>query len=286
VGFVRSQLVVVSMSLSGAAIIILMASVYFSRPDDQLHVWFLDVGHSNAVLIETPGGSQILVDGGRFPSRLLTSIGDRLPFTDREIELMIITQPNEFNYAAATSVLDRYDIGVALTNGQPNLSDSFVELESKLAVHDIVVARAGYTVEFDDGAKFEILNPQTLPTLGDSINDNALVLRLSYGDVSFLLTSDLSAEAQIELSEAENYPLATVLQLPQHGTARSLERDFIEAVQPQAVVVQADRANRRGDPDPAILAMLDKDTPVFRTDEDGVVHLWTNGESLWGETEN
>jgi competence protein ComEC len=109
---------------------------------------------------------------------------------------------------------------------------------------------------------------------------------LSYGDVSFLLTSDLSAEAQIELSEAENYPLATVLQLPQHGTARSLERDFITAVQPQAVVVQADRANRRGDPDEAILAMLDKDTPVFRTDEDGVLHLWTNGESLWGETEN
>ena len=62
---------------------------------------------------------------------------------------------------------------------------------------------------------------------------------------------------------------------------RSIE-DFLSAVQPQIAVLQSDPANRRGDPDPDTLAMLG-DIPIFRTDQGGAIHLWTNGEQLWVE---
>ena len=106
-------------------------------------------------------------------------------------------------------------------------------------------------------------------------------MRLSYGDVSFLLTSDLSRVAQRELLARGVWPLADVMQLPQHATARSLSESFLEAVQPQVVVLQSDPANRRGDPDTSTLAMLDASLPLFRTDEQGVLHLWTDGQMLW-----
>lgn len=278
--FARQRAVVTAAIFSALGIVFLTGAAYLSRPDGLLHVWLLDVGHSNAVLVQTPGGAHMLVDGGRFPSRLLTAIGDRLPFTDREIEVLAVTQPDEFEFGALSAALARYDIGVALLNGQPNLSEAFAALQDALAVHEIVTVRAGYTLDFDDGARLEVLNPQAQPELGDSLDDNAVVIRVTFGDVSFLLTSDLSAEGQRTLLESGQWPLATVLQLPQHGTARSLDEDFLKATQPQVVVVQSDKANRRGDPAPDTLAMLG-DTPVFRTDESGALHLWTDGSALW-----
>lgn len=279
--FMRHRSVTNALFFSTAAILILVFAIYRSRPDGELHVWFLDVGHSNAVLIQTPGGAQMLVDGGRFPSRLLTSIGDRIPFTDREIEVVFITHPDQFDVGALTAVLNRYEIGVAITNGQPNLGDVMTEINTQLSQYDTIVATAGYTLELSDGVRVEVLHPQTTPQLTDNMTDYVLVLRVRYGDVSFLLTSDLSEDGQTTLLEGGAWPLATVLQLPQHGTSRSLEDDFLDVVQPQVVAIQADVANTRGDPNPDILTMLPEDIPIFRTDEGGVIHFWTDGNELW-----
>ncbi|MEQ8671681.1 MAG: ComEC/Rec2 family competence protein [Aggregatilineales bacterium] len=282
---VRRQTVLATILISGVALAILMGAVAFSRPDGKLDVWFLDVGHSNGVLIETPGGAQILVDGGRFPSRLLTEIGDRLPFTDRDIEVLVITQPDEFDYGALPALLGRYDAETVLMNGQPNLSTAYNILQESLVDSRMINVTEGYTVETDDGVLIEILHPRTQPDIRDSLDDSAVVLRISYGEVSFLLTGDISREAQDEMLSAGAFPLATVMQLPQHGTARSLSPEFVAAVQPQAIAIQIDPANRRGDPAEAILNILG-DMPIFRTDTSGTLHFWTDGIELWTDAEN
>jgi competence protein ComEC len=144
--------------------------------------------------------------------------------------------------------------------------------------------RAGYTVEIDDGTLIEVLHPAQAPALNDELGDNVMVLRVSYGEVSFLLTSDLSYTGQITLLENGQFPLATVMALPQHGTQRSLNETFLALGQPQAVI-QSDVANRRGDPDKDTLAMLG-DTLVYRTDEAGTLHFYTDGSALWFAGEN
>ena len=279
---VRARAVTSATVLSGLAIVLLTGAIFVSHPDGKLHIWLPDVGHSNAVLVQTPNGAHILVDGGRFPSRLLTAIGDQLPFNDQEIEVLVITQPDEFDTGALRAVLARYDIGVALINGQPNLSEAYQQLRDALATHEVLTVRAGYTLDVDDGVQLEVLNPTQQPQLGDSLNDHALVLRLSYGDASFLLAGDFSAEGQAALLERGAWPGANVLQLPQHGTIRSLDRNFLTAVAPQVVVLQTDPANRQGDPDPDAMALLG-DVPVFRTDQGGAIHMWTDGVDLWVE---
>ncbi len=280
--FVRARAVFSTVALVGVAMVGLNTATLLSRPSGDLHVYLLDVGHSNGVFVQTPGGAQVLIDGGRFPSRLLTQIGDRMPYYDRHIELVVITQPDETQYGALTAVLNRYSIGAALTNGQPNLSDAFEELQTALAPYDVVTGTAGYRVQFEDGVLLEVLSPAQTPELTDSLDDNVLLLRLTYRDTAFLFTSDLSREAQAALVEDGALPRAQVLQIPQHGTARALNTDFVTAVQPQVLLLQSDRANFRGDPDPDTLALLPEDVPLYRTDEPGgVVHLRTDGTTLW-----
>jgi len=278
--FLRQRTVVSTTAFAGIATFFLIGAVYFSRPDGKLHLWLLDMGHSNAALIQTPGGAHILVDGGRFPSRLLTALGDRLPFNDREIDVLAITQPDENEYGALSAVLNRYDVGVVVTNGQPNLSPAYISLQEQLADHEQVVATAGYTLTMDDGVALEVLHPHEQPTISDGLDDSALVLRVRYGNLSFLLTGDLSEAGQEALLNAGQWPLATVFQVPRHGSIRSLNAAFLAAVQPQVALLQLDPANLRGDPNPDILALLG-DIPLFRTDEHGTIHLWTDGETLW-----
>lgn len=276
---VRGRATLVATVFAGAAIVILTGALILSRPDGELHVWALDVGHSNGVLIQTPGGAHILVDGGSYPSRLLTALGDRLPFNDRTLEVVAITQPDPSDYGALPSVLVRYEAGLVLTNGQPNLSDSFAELEAAIAPFEVLAVQAGYRLEFADGVVLEVLGPQTPPSLSDDLDAGPLVLRISYGDVSFLLPSDLSIEAQAALLESSYAASASVLQLPRHGAARGLSDDFLNRVAPQMAFVQIDPANRRGEPDPDTLAQLG-DIPLYRTDRGGTLHFRTDGVEL------
>jgi len=143
----------------------------------------------------------------------------------------------------------------------------------------VAQVRAGYTVDVSDGATIEILHPQAEPKITDKLNDHVLALQLRYGDASFLLTSDLSAEGQQAMLDSAGAMGATVLQIPQHGTARALDDDFLAAVKPQIALLQSDIANRRGDPDPDTLAELEE-VDLFRTDELGTIHLRTDGKTI------
>lgn len=278
--WVRQQQVRNVSALAAISIVLLALAVYRSRPTGELHLWWLDVGHSNAVLMQTPGGAHMLFDGGQFPSRLLTSLGDRLPFYDRTLELVVISQPDFFDVAALPAVLGRYDAGVVLVNGQEIQTDVAIQLAEAITPYDVITASAGYTVTFSDGVQVEVLHPTELPEIDSPLGDGSLVLRIHYGDVSFLLPGDLTLAGQTSLLANGQWPLATVLQLPQHATARSLSDSFLEAVQPQLAILQSDVANRRGDPALDTLSQLGE-IPLLRTDEEGAIHIWTDGSALW-----
>ena len=278
----RRRIVVVGITGSAFAAIALMLAMLLSRSDGRLHVWLLDLGHSNAVLMQSPGGAHILVDGGRFPARLLTALGDRLPFYDREIELLAITHPDAWDISALNQVLERYEIGAALYHGQPNRGEVFEKIVEKLETKqiDVVHVRAGYRIQLEDGLIMDVLHPPAPPAITDNLHDSALVLRVSYGSASFLLTSDLGLDGQRELLSRGASPAATVLQLPQHATRSSVDANFLRHVQPQLAMVQIDAANLRGDPDPDTLAALGDDVLVLRTDELGTIHISSDGVEL------
>lgn len=267
---------------SGVLIGLLLVGMWRSVPDGKLHVWWLDMGHSNSVLLQTPQGAHILVDGGRTPTRLLTALGDRLPFYDNTLEMLILTHPDDVDHSALLRVLERYHVGVVLTNGQAQVGVIQTQLDDLL--HDVpqVNAVRGYRAQTSDGVLLEVLHPASSPDLGDSLGDGVLVLRVTYGERSFLLTSDLSREAQARMLEEGVFAQSDVMQVPQHATARALSASFLAHIQPSLAVVQIDPANRIGDPNTDTLALFGEAIPVWRTDLRGTIHLISDGETVWG----
>ncbi len=283
--FVRHRAVLLTLAALILGAGALGVSAWMAQPDGRMHVYFLDQGHSNAVLIQTPNGAQILIDGGRYPSRLLQDLAARMPFYDRTLEYVIVTQPNFYNYGALPEVLERYSIGTVWTNGHENLSAAYKALRAGLDRATLsldVAARNRWTTP--DGVRLEVLHPQAKPSIGDRWGDVALVLRVTYGDVSFLLTSDANPRAQADMLEAGLDVRADVLQLPMHGTEFSLDPAFYEAVGADALALQADPANLRGDPHPDTIALIGE-TPLYRTDAMGTLHFWTDGQTWDAEAQ-
>ncbi len=140
---------------------------------------------------------------------------------------------------------------------------------AKLSAKTVVNVTTGYSLETDEGLRIEALNPVKQPTIGDSLDADALVLRLTYGDVSFLLTSDLSAEGQQALVESGQDLQAAVLQVP-----HELDADFLKAVQPSIAVTQVEEPNEDD-----LLAL--GGVTLYRTESDGTIHLSSDGHQLW-----
>ncbi|MBE2183432.1 MAG: ComEC/Rec2 family competence protein [Anaerolineae bacterium] len=270
----RSRAVYSAAAFAAICILVLMGADLRGRPDGSLHIWFLDMEGKNAVLLQTPDGAHILLDGGDMPSRLLTAIGDRLPFHDQRLEMVFATQPDIQNFGTLPDVLNRYDFDILFTNGQPNLDDTWQSL-LMLAGERIQPLQAGSTIVLSDGVSIQALNPLEIPTLGDSLDDSALALQLTYGDFSILLPGDLSSDSLTRYAEEGLLTAATIIQVPHPVSERALNQQIMAALRLQAAIIQHSATNRRDDPSPQTLSFLGE-IPVYSTSS-GTVHLWTDG---------
>jgi competence protein ComEC len=276
--FTRRRLWIRLGTAAAVAALILMLSTLLGRPDGKLHVTYLDGG----VLIQSPKGAAILVDGGEFPSRLLDDLGDALPARSRRIEAVIVTAPDETRTAALPEVLERYQVGALLTNGQTSgVLDALLERAEEENVPVLPVS-AGYELTTDDGLRIEVLHPLTIPTRETPLYDGSLVLRVTYGEAVFLLTGGIMAESEARLLSQPHLVQATVLQVPSGGSGEASTAPFILTANPQVAVMQL---GAEDNPSTAVLDRLNN-ARLFRTDQDGQIEIVTDGTELWIYAEN
>lgn len=275
----KSRSVAVAALGAAAMLLVLMGARAIDWNDQQLHVWFLDQDGENSVLIRTPNGAQMLIDGSGHPARLLADIGSRLPYDDRTIELWAQTQPSYARVRSASRLLDEYHISQVLTNGQAVVDPALREVLDRAG--QVTPLQAGQSIEFSDSVTIDVVHAASGPDATSALADEALVLRLTYGEVSVLLTGDLSANGQQAMLDAGFGLPASVLQLPSSGAEGSLDPALLAVTQPQAVVIQSRREDPN-EPAPRTLQQL-TGTTIFQTGSGGAVHLWTNGQRLWFE---
>ncbi len=250
----------------------------------RLEVTVIDVGQGDAILIETPAGHDVLIDGGPGPA-VLRGLSAELPWRDRSLDLVILTHPQTDHFTGLVDVLARYDVRRVVSNGA--VADGPASAAWRRAVRTegrrIETARAGDVFDLGDGVRLDVLWPSEEPA-GGNPNNGALVLRLTWRDVSFLLTGDIEAEAEGALLAAGADLRATVLKVAHHGSATSSTQAFLDAAQPAIAVVSAGRDNRFGHPAPSIAARLRARADLYTTAEHGAVHFETDGTRLWIDT--
>ncbi|MGQ9682236.1 MAG: ComEC/Rec2 family competence protein [Anaerolineae bacterium] len=270
-------------------------------PDGKLHVTFLDVGQGDAILIQTPEGHRLLIDGGPDPTVLPAAIARRLPPWDRRLDLVALTHPDDDHLAGLLPILRSYRISLLLDTHLPRESPNGAAWNDILApwqqangtrntqhVPQVLYPERGTTLDLGSSVRLQVLHPgpELLQTSAARDNNNSLVLRLSYGRASFLFTGDLETEAEMYLLRQQDLPLrATVLKVAHHGAKTATSKAFLEAVAPQVAVISVGAGNRFGHPAPEVLARLEEaGAQVWRTDSNGEVEVVTDGEQVWVRT--
>lgn len=268
---------------AGVIVVVLVWVAALTGPDGRLHVVFVDVGQGDGIFIETPGGHQLVIDGGPSPSAMASAVGRRLPFWDHSLDLVVLTHPNEDHMAGLVPLVERYSVDTILTGGGESRSPSYPRWRSLLAARSqpAVAPQAGMRLNLGDGAWLDVLNPTGAPVRSD--NDDSAVLRLGLGEVTFLFTGDLEETGEALLLASGQTLQSTVLKVGHHGSRGSTSPRFLEAVKPQVAVISVGQ-NTFGHPAPEVLARL-AGTRLFRTDRDGSVEIITDGKGLWVRTE-
>lgn len=247
-----------------------------------LQVNFLDVGQGDASLIVTPNGENILIDGGP-NNQLLYQLSKFLPWWERTIDYIVISHWDDDHYLGLIQVLKKYQVKNILASYLPDKDNaSFRAWQQALKQEGIEVGLVivGENFKINDNLSWQIVAAKSDAKL--PANDKSAVVRLSYGQVDFLLTGDLPSEQEEELIKTKLNIEAEILKVGHHGSKYSSSLEFLQQVEPQVCIISAGTDNKFGHPHAEALARLAKvKCQVYQTDKLGNISVLSDGQSWW-----
>ena len=265
-----------------------------AKPDGFLHVYALDIGQGDAIFVVTPEGHQMLVDGGPESETTVAAVSSLMSPGDRSLDVVAATHLDSDHVGGLLGALERYNVGTVLHSGESQAGAALrTQWESVLRdrEHRTAVIQTGHRVELGEKATLETLYPPPggLPAgVERNANNGSMVLRLDYGDVSFLLTGDIEVDAERHLvANAGDKLRADVLKVAHHGSRTSTTQTFLDAVNARSAVISAGRDNQFGHPHMDVVERLESSIGadhVFLTARDGTVEYVSDGETLWVKT--
>jgi competence protein ComEC len=250
----------------------------------RLKISFYDVGQGDAILIEK-GDWQILVDGGP-DEAVLSWVGKSLAPWDRRLELVVLTHPHADHLTGLLSILERYRVGGVLfypIHYETEIYQKFLERLQSLAKGGINLWKAERGTKITTSQMtIEVLWPP--PGFSDEkVNNNSLVLGVSFGEFEALLLGDVEREVQRELLPSVGE--VEVVKVAHQGARDSLYPLFLERLSPELAIISVGE-NRYGHPDEEVLRFLDRlGVAVERTDQRGTIEVVSDGERFWYTSE-
>jgi beta-lactamase superfamily II metal-dependent hydrolase len=246
------------------SIFLILAASTRAGAERGLTVVFLDVGEGDAVYVETPTGEKILIDTGNpitggYVAEFLDERGVR------RVDSVFITHPHLDHMGGIFHILAHFEVGSVYDNGQPlpegQGSGIYRWYAEAARGANYRALKAGDTLSWGS-FKVVVLWPEPplspKPPLLNDWNANSLVLKLVYGETSFLLAGDATGVVEKALLGKGVELKAKVLKVGHHGAPDATGKDFLEAVRPAYAVISVNEGNIRGYPDEKILKRLEK----------------------------
>jgi competence protein ComEC len=283
-------------ALCAVAAVVLWMQVAAASPGD-LVITVLDVGQGDSILVQSPGGAAMLIDGGGDldgrPSGYDVGAHRVVPALRRlgvrALDVVVLSHPHEDHAGGLVAVLKNFRVDLVLDAGVPHPAPSYVALLKEIERSHIPyrLARRGMHLDLGDGVSVTVLHPEEPLLLGTGSDPhlNCIVLRVAYGDITVLLTGDIEAPIEWKLLDGGDDLRSTVLKVGHHGSETSTTPEFLDAVRPAVAVISVGAWNPFGHPRRRTLDALDAaGAAVFRTDRHGAISLTTDGRRLWVRT--
>ena len=299
----KKKLIIKIIGIIGVLFILTLFISLIVSEKKQLEVVFFDIGQGSSIFIETPQRFQILIDGGPDKFLILEHLSQEMPFWDRSIDMIIITHSNADHLTGLIEILERYKIDRIVWTGMEADTLTHQELKRQLIIAEkrgteIIVVQFGQKIKIDNGEIYlKILNPLTNMNTKNPNNQNndSIVARLAYGEVSFLFTADIERKRELLLiakqkeqkSLGQELLVVDVLKIPHHGSKTSSSLEFLQTVDPSTAIIQVGKDNRFNHPHQETLERIEKEEiKVFRTDFNGTIKIISDGKSYQIITEH
>ena len=263
--------------------------VYDANLNQNLRVYFIDVGQGNSALIQFPGQKRMLIDGGGFRSGTFdTGKSVVAPFLFRKkilhIDYVVLSHPHPDHLNGLRFIASEFNPSQFWYNGDSAKSDEFNDLMGIVESERIPVLTPDDLAHgmIISGVRVECLNPYNKaaispPNMIDNreVNNRSLVLKISYKGKSVMFPGDIEAETESRLVKNFGRNLKSdVLLVPHHGSKYSSTTSFIQMVDPELCVISSGKDNSFGFPNPETINKLKIASPeIFRIDQKGAVRI-------------
>jgi competence protein ComEC len=265
---------------------LIYAITHVSVPQ-KLRVSFLDIGQGDAILIQTPSGKQMLIDGG--PSdRVISHLSRELSFFDRTLDAMIATHGDADHVTGLIPVLEKYKVQNIIHSPIEAKTGIFDDLKTHIQNENAqtYVAQKGDVIHFGDGVVVHVLYPSKTISPKTETNDASVSVVIQYGTQSFLLTGDLTTKYEPQLIGATLSKNVTVYKAGHHGSKTSSGEQLLTYIRPEYAVISAGKDNKYGHPNPEAFARLEKySKEILTTIDRGTISFVTDGRTIAVETE-
>lgn len=249
-----------------------------------LKISFLDIGQGDAIYIEAPNGVQFVIDGGPANGRLLSELGAVMPYYDRTIDAIMVTNPDADHYAGFLDVLPRYEVGEVFEAGTYSDTATYATFEKEITESKIpkILAKKGMKIVLDkkDSVYMDILFPDK-DVSSWSTNDGSIVSKLVYASTSVMLQGDSPQKIEKYLISTGADVRAQILKLGHHSSKTATSPEYVKAVAPLYAVASIGKNNRYGfPPKQTIDTLAAAHVPFLETDVEGRITFVSDGKSF------
>lgn len=245
--------------------------------DSKLMISYMDVGQGDAAYIKV-NGNDILIDAGPRSNSKEQLKAKNID----DFELVIATHPHEDHIGGMVDVFKEYEVKAFYSPKITHTTKTYENLVKAVKDEGLKTKelKGGMVIDLGEGAKFEVFTPQKSEY--EELNDYSPIMKLSFGDTSYLFTGDAEKLAEEEaLAKYKTSLDSDVIKFGHHGSSSSSSNAFIEAVSPKYGIISCAKDNKYGHPHRETLDIIKKyNIKTFRTDTDGEIILTSDGKSI------
>lgn len=242
----------------------------------KLKVHFIDVGQADATLFQA-GDVNILFDAGNWNRRdvvdYLLSIGVK------KIDLLIGSHPDADHIGQMPLLLDQFDVDEVWMSGVESTSRTFESVIDKIFEHDVSYhePRAGESYQIGS-LSLDVIAPAQLTN--DS-NEDSISIYFGFGDTGIVMTGDAGVRAERAMLNARGSLSADILHAGHHGSSTSTDKSFLQAVNPEYVIISAGKDNSYGHPhDEVVDLLVNSGVEILATYQHGTIIFSSDGQTL------
>ena len=225
---------------------------------------FIDVGQGDCTLIITSSNKKILIDGGGSETGNY-NVGEKVlvPYLlDRKIksvDFLIFSHFDSDHCLGLFTVIEKLKVKNAIISEQSKESGNykyFCKLAKERKVN-VVKVKAGNRLKIDDSTNIQFLWPVENQLTQNPLNNNSVVCKVFYKNISILFTGDIEEPAEQEIAKIYNHELkADILKVGHHGSITSSTEEFLKYVKPKIALIGVGKNNKFGHPSDVVINRL------------------------------